>query len=306
MDAAEESTFRNAQYSDIDDLFDYDAGLEEVPREAPNASYAEGTKPSTRDDTSGLGLGLDEEVKVARKRKPTAKLDESRLLSQSGIPKLRRTAKSKLKLKGKGHEFSDAARLLNFYQLWLDDLFPRAKFSDGLAIIEKLGHSKRLQTMRREWIDEEKPKPHTSELEEARHGENTFGGSRAISFGERLYTHDPAVIGMDSSQLNAVDGKSWSFNSQFPSGGNPPQQDKGVGDLADPEFLLSDNERNARNSEAQHIPEHDELEVLLNEQESGGFEPNGVVLRPQEHDGFNDELEAMEEFGILDTGYEIT
>lgn len=206
-------------------------------------------------------------------------------------------------------QFSDAARLLNFYQLWLDDLFPRAKFSDGLAIIEKLGHSKRLQTMRREWIDEEKPKPHTSELEEARRGENTFGGSRAIpqrSFGERLYTDDPAVIGMDGSQLNAVDSKSWSFNSQFPSGGNPLQQDKGIGDHADREFLLSDNERNARNSEAQHIPEDDELEVLLNEQGSRGFEPNGAVLRPQEHDGFNDELEAMEEFGILDTGYEIT
>lgn len=49
------------------------------------------------------------------------------------------------------------ARLLNFYQLWLDDLFPRAKFADGLAIIERLGHSKRLQTMRRAWIEEEKP-----------------------------------------------------------------------------------------------------------------------------------------------------
>ena len=63
-------------------------------------------------------------------------------------------------------QFSDAARLLNFYQLWLDDLFPRAKFADGLSIIEKLGHSKRLQTMRREWIDEEKPKLLTSTFQD--------------------------------------------------------------------------------------------------------------------------------------------
>ena len=49
------------------------------------------------------------------------------------------------------------ARLLNVYQLWLDDLYPRAKFADGLAIIEKLGHTKRMQTMRREWINEGKP-----------------------------------------------------------------------------------------------------------------------------------------------------
>lgn len=49
------------------------------------------------------------------------------------------------------------ARLLQHYQLWLDELYPRAKFADGLVMIEKLGHRKRVQTMRREWIDEGKP-----------------------------------------------------------------------------------------------------------------------------------------------------
>ena len=42
------------------------------------------------------------------------------------------------------------------YQLWLDDLYPRAKFADGLAIIEKLGHNKRVQVMRRQWLSEGK------------------------------------------------------------------------------------------------------------------------------------------------------
>lgn len=49
-------------------------------------------------------------------------------------------------------------KLLRFYQFWLDDLYPRAKFADGLAMIEKLGHSKRMQVMRRTWIDEAKPR----------------------------------------------------------------------------------------------------------------------------------------------------
>ncbi|KAE8384644.1 replication fork protection component Swi3-domain-containing protein [Aspergillus alliaceus] len=141
----------------VNDLFDYDIGLDEILQHVPSSSNANAPRPSTVPDASRLGLGLDEEVKVARKRQPVAKLDETRLLSQAGIPRLRRTAKQKLRLKGKGHEFSDVARLLNFYQLWLDDLFPRAKFADGLAIIEKLGHHKRLQIMRREWIEEEKP-----------------------------------------------------------------------------------------------------------------------------------------------------
>ena len=43
------------------------------------------------------------------------------------------------------------------YQIWLDDLYPKAKFADGLTMIEKLGHSKRVQLYRKQWIDEAKP-----------------------------------------------------------------------------------------------------------------------------------------------------
>jgi replication fork protection complex subunit Csm3/Swi3 len=46
--------------------------------------------------------------------------------------------------------------MLNLYQLWLDDLYPKAKFKDGLTMVEKLGHTKRMQVSRRAWIDESK------------------------------------------------------------------------------------------------------------------------------------------------------
>lgn len=101
-----------------------------------------------------------------------------RLLSAAGIPKLRRISKDRLRFKGKGHEvhldvacerecttditqYGDIARMLNMYQLWLDDMYPRAKFGDALTLIEKCGHSKRLQVMRKEWIDEGKPRSTT-------------------------------------------------------------------------------------------------------------------------------------------------
>ncbi|KAK2852167.1 hypothetical protein FQN49_005305 [Arthroderma sp. PD_2] len=147
-----------APNEDVDDLFDYDAGLDDILQEVEQKTRkaADSTTDNNQTKPDGNSLGIDDEIKVTKKRAPIAKLDETRLLSQAGIPKLRKTAKTKLKLKGKGHEFSDAARLLNFYQLWLDDLYPRAKFADGLSIIEKLGHSKRLQVMRKEWIDEGK------------------------------------------------------------------------------------------------------------------------------------------------------
>ncbi|KAF7846418.1 hypothetical protein BT93_L4407 [Corymbia citriodora subsp. variegata] len=63
----------------------------------------------------------------------------------------------KLRLKGKGHEFTDCARLLNYYQIWLDNLYPRAKFADALQLVEKAGHSKLMQVHRKSWLDEGKP-----------------------------------------------------------------------------------------------------------------------------------------------------
>lgn len=69
------------------------------------------------------------------------------------------------------------ARLLNAFQLWLDDLYPRAKFADGLAIIEGLGHTKRMQTMRREWIQEGKPRETLVGLTEG--AEKQAGGQKS-------------------------------------------------------------------------------------------------------------------------------
>lgn len=49
-------------------------------------------------------LGIDEQIDLTKKaRVPRVKLDETRLLSEKGIPELQRRAK-KLRLKGKGHE----------------------------------------------------------------------------------------------------------------------------------------------------------------------------------------------------------
>ncbi|KAJ9633385.1 uncharacterized protein PV06_00882 [Exophiala oligosperma] len=162
----------------IDDIFNFDSTDDEDPFKDTNTNNKssrsngdDNNKPGSSPDRkrkaedgegSDSDLGINKEVKITKKRKPIAKLDEARLLSAPGIPKLRALARSgkfskKLRLKGKGHEFSDVARLLNYYQLWLDNLYPRAKFADGLQMVEKVGHSKRMQIMRKEWIDEGKP-----------------------------------------------------------------------------------------------------------------------------------------------------
>jgi replication fork protection complex subunit Csm3/Swi3 len=66
---------------DLNDLFDYDVGLDEIfqgngASNANDANANTNAKPSG--DPSLLGLGLDEEVKVTKKRQPVAKLDEAR------------------------------------------------------------------------------------------------------------------------------------------------------------------------------------------------------------------------------------
>ncbi|KFY34797.1 hypothetical protein V495_08109, partial [Pseudogymnoascus sp. VKM F-4514 (FW-929)] len=104
---------------------------------------------------SSNALGLDAPLTLPT-RAPRPKLDEARLLSARGIPKLRSRAQN-LKLKGKGHEYGDAERLLGLYQLWLDDLYPKAKFADALKMVEKVGHKKTIAIARRGWIEEGRP-----------------------------------------------------------------------------------------------------------------------------------------------------
>jgi replication fork protection complex subunit Csm3/Swi3 len=69
---------RPASPNRADDLFDYDFGLDELWQETPNMPNNGPPMQSSARNESGLGLGLDEEVKVTKKRQPVAKLDESR------------------------------------------------------------------------------------------------------------------------------------------------------------------------------------------------------------------------------------
>lgn len=66
---------------DLDDLFNYDAGIKDVFRDVDTnmdvTTNTETRRGKEKSDT-GVGLGIDEEIKVSRKRRPVAKLDEAR------------------------------------------------------------------------------------------------------------------------------------------------------------------------------------------------------------------------------------
>lgn len=156
------------------------------------------------------------------------------------------------------------ARLLNTYQLWLDDLYPRAKFADGLSLIEKLGHKKRVQSMRREWIDEGKPRVIEEPEEETPALAATTGSVDA-----------PHIL-HDEANTSVLDHTEAVMSGALPTAGsNEPLERDG--------------------------PEEDELDALLAEDGAAGREPysifgTGIQLprsEPPDKQDFDDEEEAM-------------
>ncbi|KAL8849302.1 MAG: hypothetical protein Q9221_005712 [Calogaya cf. arnoldii] len=275
-------TGTNPAAEEMDDIHDYtmtDVFRDiDVNMDAPSAKQAAQLKPKGGND----GLGLDEEIKVARKRQPVAKLDEDRLLSQAGIPKLRRIAKERFHFKGKGHEYRDLARLLNIYQLWLDDLYPRAKFADGLVMIEKLGHKKRIQTMRREWIHEGKPREKYNEMDATEEAEGSVQPGS-----------DPKHRNTVGDNTDVVES---SDKRQILEGSDPNLNDISANDEPETLFLPNDSTND-------QPPNDDELDALLAETANDGEGQSFIIAsRRQSHehtreDDFDDE-EALAAMGM--------
>ncbi|KAF3927551.1 hypothetical protein AA313_de0204513 [Arthrobotrys entomopaga] len=150
---------------EFEELFGYDidelepnvetgGGTEQEPNSSQTAG-ADATRLAKGKEKEDEDLGVTETITV-RKRKAPTKLSEEMLLGPKGIPYIREHAPKKLKFRGKGHELSDIKRLLTFYQIWADNLYPKAKFQDAIDIIDKLGSSRSMHNKREEWIEEEK------------------------------------------------------------------------------------------------------------------------------------------------------
>ncbi|KAK0669242.1 replication fork protection component Swi3-domain-containing protein [Cercophora samala] len=194
-------------------------------------------------------LGLETEVDKKKARVPRVKLDDARLLSDKGIPWLQKNAQTKLKLKGKGHEFSDAARMLSFYQEWLDELFPKASFLDALAMVEKAGHKTSLRNARMKWIDELKPR---GEGEEGPNDEDPFP----------IYEHDKTP--KDTGRIAPV----------FDKAKERPKTPDGDHDLFGDDDIYNATPRAPTNgARSGDVPDDDDLDALMAEAEVNSGPP---------------------------------
>jgi len=149
--------------------------------------------------------------------------------------------------------------------LWLDDLYPRAKFADALTIIEQLGHKSNVQVHRNQWLDKNKP-----------------GYSTPVDNEDVDVVEDDQVEAVDAMEVTAVP--------------DTMHNHEAVDKIPDAELNKS-NEGEAAPEYAD--PDEDELDALLAESEALDAPVRATVaLNPKASttdDLFADEMEIMAE-----------
>lgn len=178
-------------------------------------------------------------------------------------------------------------------------------------MIEKLGHSKRIQVMRREWIDEGKPRlyyenednePTTTNANVSESTPNNASAEQGLT--SRSTEPEPTgLLGENTSTLQPEN----SIPSIFGGGANTaPSKPSAANDDDDGLFCTDEEDNNTaapKNNDA--VPEEDDLDALLAEHdvleaEAGGNPTGGSTAasagpgaqRPPD-DEFEDEMEAM-------------
>lgn len=181
-------------------------------------------------------------------------------------------------------QYSDAARLLSMYQLWLDDLFPKARFLDALAMVEKEGHKKRMQIQRMAWINEGRPK--TSQ-------EESLAGGQ--SFGEN-----------ESRQVNADPQLAPIFEKPRDKHSTPTADRKVMNNATPPNPQVEQNETRVQNNSifgpatSTHTNNelNDDLDAILAEAEMGNDNTEKIIAQSSASIArnkldFEDEMDAM-------------
>ena len=190
------------------------------------------------------------------------------------------------------------ARLLNTYQLWLDALYPRAKFADGLAIIEKLGHTKKMQLLRRDWINESKVQVTKNETSDQDQKQAPLK-QRESELQQSLSTPSKTVHSPESypaaESTSHGDPNSIRSSTADPTSNWPINQDPNEG------LFVSENEEEDQSSEdeldAIHI--EDIIEDPRTRKSDFGISQTSSVAIEGSSAEFDDEMEAMASMGNL-------
>ena len=191
--------------------------------------------------------------------------------------------------------------MLNMYQLWLDDLYPRARFADSIVLVEKAGHGKRMQVMRKEWIDEDKPKHAVEETEPAAETTPGKGAEAAAGRGTDVEVTDAAMMSGAVGQASSGREQRQDSLGLFLT---DDEDERTFSEAKKADSEQSGNEGQER-SRGYDEPAEDELDVLLagDGEGSSTFAPlpstaRASIATPPPPDDFADEMEAMAEMDM--------
>ncbi|KAJ7449863.1 replication fork protection component Swi3-domain-containing protein [Mycena latifolia] len=202
----------DAMFSDVANLPDERGDDENAPDSTPHPILSSPAHHLDGDEGGG------EKSKDGKKpKKKIMRLDEGRLVGDSGFPQLIQDTKN-IKIKGKGHEASDLNRLLQVYQFWTHRLYPKTPFKDTVDRVEKLCHSKRMHNMLGVWRDEA-------------HGivNGKKPGEDDENDGVIDLTADPSIPGPESDEADYASSSSHAAT-------RPPSSAEEEGDFNDFEF----------------------------------------------------------------------
>ncbi|EJS42455.1 csm3p [Saccharomyces arboricola H-6] len=108
--------------------FDGSSGLQNDPT-IPNGLDGSAADPTIADPTAI----------VTKKRRPQIKLTAEKLLSDRGLPYVLKNAHKRIRISSRKDPFDNLSNIIQFYQLWAHELFPKAKFKDFMEICQTVG-----------------------------------------------------------------------------------------------------------------------------------------------------------------------
>lgn len=96
--------------------------------------------------TAGGSAEIDQDptAVAARKRRPMVKLTGEKLVSPKGLPYVVKNAPKRIHISKRRSSYENLCNVLQFYQLWAHEVFPKAKFKDFVGLCEGLGKTDKL------------------------------------------------------------------------------------------------------------------------------------------------------------------
>ncbi|SCU83034.1 LAME_0C03752g1_1 [Lachancea meyersii CBS 8951] len=267
------------------------------PQEDPDSSLP-------LDPTAINSTGLDDPqlsdptAITARTRRPQVKLTAEKLCSAKGLPKVMKEAPKRIRISKRRSSYENLTQFLQFYQLWANDLFPKAKFHDFVAICRTLGKTDReLREYRIELLRQELGIWSVGEPELELEPEIQHQDSAPVLPNNHLdmppsdppSPREPSLFVADANQNSSMMPNSDDEMIYDRSHATQPTSSNALQQTQEPAPLTAQSAEN----EADDPPEFSDSEI-----NSALFHQITNQTREDDHDEDEDELALMREFGM--------